>query len=571
VLFSFQLLVAEKRALIVAIGKYPVASGWHTINSENDVPIIKNALIKQGFKMSNIDVLLNQQATKAGVMKAFDNVLSKSNPGDIVVFHFSGHGQQVTDISGDEADGLDEALIAYNASKSCSAIEPDGRYHLLDDEVGIFLNKLRKRVGERGDVLFFIDACHSGTATRSESTDVVRGTDSVFSIPGYKSTNNIKDETCYSRVTEVTRGVAASKGLSPYIVLSACLAGQTNKEYNKCGSLSFALGKVLSSNLNNKTYQYFFDAIRAEMLPLMVNSFGVVHDQTPQIEGLSNRMLFAGMKVNITPHFRVNEVKGRKILVNAGQINGVFKGAELSFYPAGTKDKSKSQPFLTCKVDTSSLTECVMLMNTDINLKKLMTSLVFVSKYRYRTYSHEDITQMRARVLRTLPINPSELAIKMIPLIDGKRTDVSKKMRNGNIFLKYGDKFTIQVSNKSKTPLYFQLIDVMANNQINLLTSNFSKYKDDYFLNPGQTKVLEKDIILIDPGSPLGQEDIVIVASETPLDLTAIETQNPTMKRAEISDFEQWINDFYTDVRSVPVFDSKKVYTNKLSFIVREK
>ena len=41
---------AEKRALIVAIGKYPTQSGWASISSDNDVSLIKSSLQKQGFK-----------------------------------------------------------------------------------------------------------------------------------------------------------------------------------------------------------------------------------------------------------------------------------------------------------------------------------------------------------------------------------------------------------------------------------------------------------------------------------------------------------------------------------------
>ncbi len=84
---------AEKYALIVAIGKYPTQSGWATISSDNDVPIIKSALLKQGFLQQNIATITNEQATKAGITNSFNNLIRKSQAGDIVVFHFSGHGQ----------------------------------------------------------------------------------------------------------------------------------------------------------------------------------------------------------------------------------------------------------------------------------------------------------------------------------------------------------------------------------------------------------------------------------------------------------------------------------------------
>jgi len=111
----------------------------------------------------------------------------------------------------------------------------------------------------------------------------------------------------------------------------------------------------------------------------------------------------------------------------------------------------------------------------------------------------------------------------------------------------------------------------MKNNQISLIMENNINSKYNYFLNPGQSKVFDKDILKVDSDSPPGEETIVIVASEKMLDLSPIETQKPVMKRADISEFEEWLNNLYSNDRSISVFDSKKVYTNKLSFMVREK
>ncbi len=94
----------NKVALIVAISKYPVSSGWGKLSSSNDIKLIKDALLRQGFKEQNITVVTDKQATYAGISSAFDKYLiEKVKPGDIAVFHFSGHGQQIEDDNGDEA------------------------------------------------------------------------------------------------------------------------------------------------------------------------------------------------------------------------------------------------------------------------------------------------------------------------------------------------------------------------------------------------------------------------------------------------------------------------------------
>ena len=37
---------------------------------------------------------------------------------DIVVFHYSGHGSQMTDLEGDEPDGLDETIVPYDSGRA---------------------------------------------------------------------------------------------------------------------------------------------------------------------------------------------------------------------------------------------------------------------------------------------------------------------------------------------------------------------------------------------------------------------------------------------------------------------
>ena len=75
-------------------------------------------------------------------------------PGDRVYLYFSGHGLQVKDTSGDEEDGMDEAISTYDIK----AGEDDWTNVILDDDLEAVLEKLKGRA-----VTLVIDACHSGT------------------------------------------------------------------------------------------------------------------------------------------------------------------------------------------------------------------------------------------------------------------------------------------------------------------------------------------------------------------------------------------------------------------------
>src|SRR5947209_6819646 len=102
-----------RRALLVGISHYARPGrnpAWWNLNGRNDVAEIRRVLQEcYGFRPENIHVLVDAQATRAGIIRAFrDDLITPSRPGDTAVFEFSGHGQQVKDDNGDEADGMDE-------------------------------------------------------------------------------------------------------------------------------------------------------------------------------------------------------------------------------------------------------------------------------------------------------------------------------------------------------------------------------------------------------------------------------------------------------------------------------
>ncbi|MBV6439864.1 MAG: hypothetical protein EPGJADBJ_01519 [Saprospiraceae bacterium] len=93
---------AGKVALVVALSKYAPGSNWPPTNAANDVPLVVNSLVQQGFDNNNIRVLQDAAATKAGIENAIRTMLlANATAGGTLVLHFSGHGQQVQDDNGD--------------------------------------------------------------------------------------------------------------------------------------------------------------------------------------------------------------------------------------------------------------------------------------------------------------------------------------------------------------------------------------------------------------------------------------------------------------------------------------
>lgn len=237
-------------ALIVAIDKYPETSGWNRIHATNDIEIIFPLLKGNGFSENNITLLTNELATKKSIVESLDNICTKVKTGDYVYLHFSCHGQQMIDDNGDEPDGLDEALIPYDAQRRYSKKIYEGENHLRDDELGILADRIRKKVGADGYITIVIDACHSGTANREDDEHYYkRGTTYVFAPEGYN----------FPKIRQENKKILKlknSKRLAPFSVFSACQPDQINYEYfdiqskTYYGALSYAIFKVSESYKN---------------------------------------------------------------------------------------------------------------------------------------------------------------------------------------------------------------------------------------------------------------------------------------------------------------------------------
>ena len=177
------------KALIIAIGDYPAASGWEALSAGNDVRILKEALLRQGFAEADIVVLQDEQATRLGILDAIrTHLINRVKSGDAAVFHFSGHGQQVQDDPdqtgrGDEVDGYDEAIVPYDSPLHFQLGVYEGENLIRDEELGALLREVRAKLGKEGHLLTLVDACHSGTATRGLAK--ARGTSIRMASPDF--------------------------------------------------------------------------------------------------------------------------------------------------------------------------------------------------------------------------------------------------------------------------------------------------------------------------------------------------------------------------------------------------
>ena len=168
---------AERRALLVGIDDYgasrpssrdgashddasgarPADRGWRNLaGAANDGRAMRDLLVhRYGFAADQVELLLDQRATRAAILAALDRLIARSGPGDVLVFHFSGHGSQVVNSRSDEADKRDETLVPADVRR--------GARDIRDKELRRRLFKALER-GAHPTVI--LDTCHSGSGGR---------------------------------------------------------------------------------------------------------------------------------------------------------------------------------------------------------------------------------------------------------------------------------------------------------------------------------------------------------------------------------------------------------------------
>ncbi len=255
-----QLHAQTRRALVIGLGEQQ-DKAWNKINGDKDVPFVQAMLKNAGFK--SVTTLVNRQATKVGIVRAFKRMTASCKHGDVVYIHYSGHGQQMTDVHNDERDGLDECWIPYDACRKASATY-HGERHLTDDELNVYLNAIRNKIGAKGKLLVVIDACHSGDGTRGEDDEIVRGVEDTLVVDSqnarglYETFEAIKSFFMGDNGKENVINTKAKPRAERWITISACRSDQVNVEMKSptVGKLTYALWKELKNRdkVNNDEF-----------------------------------------------------------------------------------------------------------------------------------------------------------------------------------------------------------------------------------------------------------------------------------------------------------------------------
>jgi hypothetical protein len=146
----------RKRALLVACNY--AGTSAQLGGCINDAACLAHCLTTRfGFRPADVVQLLDTSPdpaawpTRHNILAAAHALAASAGPGDSLFFSFSGHGTQVPDPTGDEADGMNEAILPCDH-------EVAG--YIIDDELNTALVNPLPPGAKLHAVL---DACHAGS------------------------------------------------------------------------------------------------------------------------------------------------------------------------------------------------------------------------------------------------------------------------------------------------------------------------------------------------------------------------------------------------------------------------
>ena len=145
-------IYSESWALIIGINDYQNVPPLSY--AEKDAVDIRNLLLDQyGFKTTNIITILNEDATKANILKGFNDILTKAKEKDRVLVYYAGHGDTY-----DLPDGGEMGFL----------IPVDG------DKESLYLSSIKMQeiydlanMSYAKHILYLVDACYGGLSIQT--------------------------------------------------------------------------------------------------------------------------------------------------------------------------------------------------------------------------------------------------------------------------------------------------------------------------------------------------------------------------------------------------------------------
>jgi hypothetical protein len=321
-----------RRALLIGIEDYAPPSGavrptpgpahdpdsrfapgttWESLHGPlNDVAGMQ-FLLTNRFGFHELRVLEQHAATREGILKALDQLIEDTRPGDFVVFYYAGHGSRRVD-SLSSKNHFDETIVPIDAWQGVEDIR--------DKELAVRFNRIVYEKHAHLTAIF--DSCDSGTMARGISESRIRA------LP--YDDRDVAEEKRRDPRTVVESDLKQLPQHGDAIILAAAGPDEPAAEalYSDDlrwhGAFTRALVRVLSANAQSLSTSDLIADIAAVM------HADPVPFQQPSAEGRIQQSLFGAPVSAHNLHVHVTQITAAGVFVDLGNAAGFDVGTQFT-------------------------------------------------------------------------------------------------------------------------------------------------------------------------------------------------------------------------------------------------
>ena len=252
-------------------------SGWSGDLAACEADADDMEAIAKGKKFSATK-LLTRDGTRDRVVAEIQRAASSLDAGDIFFLTYSGHGGQLPDRNGDEADRLDETWCLF-----------DGQ--IVDDELHALYARFKKGVR----IFVLSDSCHSGTVTKMafyQGTLGARSATPDAPAVRYRNMPLAATQKVYRQNKKFYDAIldnpalreAKSQVQATILLISGSMDNQLSSDGTFNGLFTGTLLQVWNNGTYKNDYRAFHRSIVRRMPPDQTPHFSVVGTPSPAFE-----------------------------------------------------------------------------------------------------------------------------------------------------------------------------------------------------------------------------------------------------------------------------------------------
>lgn len=205
---------------------------------------------ERGFETK---ILLSEEATADNVKAEIRKAAAGLSAGDTFLITFAGHGGQVPDITGDEAesgdefDAWDETWCLYDR-------------HFIDDEQLVLYSEFKPGVR----IVVFSDSCHSGTVMRSANTLDDKPVSRTMPRGTVHACYHARKKE-YDALQKNLRKVRPDEISADTLLISACQENEIAGDGSPNGAFTSAVLRVWDNGKFDGSYKGFHEQVVADL------------------------------------------------------------------------------------------------------------------------------------------------------------------------------------------------------------------------------------------------------------------------------------------------------------------